>query len=241
MSFDSISYKDVLPGQDEFVSQHAQLVRRIAFTLHAKLPFAVHIDDLIQAGMTGLIKARERWKPSAGASFETYAGIRIRGAMIDNMRQNLWCPRSVVRKNREIQNAVSILEQRNGYSPSYIETANYLNITVDELDNRLNAYSSSVLVSVDTHEDDTAERLLPKLGCTAESDIDRAAVKNAVKVFISGLNEREQYVMNRRLRDSATLGAIASELNVTESRVCQIVNEVSARLIRRVRRDLDFR
>ena len=94
-------------GQDELVTMHAQLVKRIAYHLMSRLPPSVQADDLIQSGMIGLLEASRNYDASQGASFETYAGIRIRGAMLDEIRRKCdWAPRSLHRKMREAAEAI---------------------------------------------------------------------------------------------------------------------------------------
>ncbi|MFP5345232.1 MAG: sigma-70 family RNA polymerase sigma factor, partial [Gammaproteobacteria bacterium] len=100
-------YISTQPGaQEELVARHAPLVKRIAYHLISRLPPSVQADDLIQAGMVGLLEAAKQYDAKRGASFETYAGIRIRGAMLDEVRKSDWTPRSVHRKAREVAQAV---------------------------------------------------------------------------------------------------------------------------------------
>ena len=99
---------------NELVVIHEPLVKRIAFHLMSRLPPSVQADDLIQAGMIDLIEASRNFDPEQGASFETYAGIRIRGAMLDEIRRTDWTPRSVHRKAREVAEAVRKIENEKG-------------------------------------------------------------------------------------------------------------------------------
>ena len=99
---------------DDAVARHADLVRRIAHHLAARLPASVEVDDLIQAGMIGLIEASRSYDPDQGASFETYASIRIRGSMIDEIRRGDWVPRSVHRRARDAAAAIRKIEQSTG-------------------------------------------------------------------------------------------------------------------------------
>ena len=97
---------------DALVARHAELVKRIAYHLAGRLPPSVEVNDLIQAGMIGLLEAAAHYASDRGASFETYAGIRIRGAMIDALRKQDWAPRSVHRKAREAANAIRTMPER---------------------------------------------------------------------------------------------------------------------------------
>ena len=100
--------------REELITRHAPLVKRIAYHLISRLPPSVQVEDLIQSGMVGLLEAARNYDPSQGASFETYAGIRIRGAMLDDIRKTDWAPRSVHRKARQVAEAVREIENAKG-------------------------------------------------------------------------------------------------------------------------------
>lgn len=117
----SISYSD--PRFGEVINNYAPLVKRIAYHLMARLPASVLVDDLIQAGMVGLLEASRNYQPQLGASFETYAGIRIRGAMLDELRRNDWAPKSVHRKTRELAEVVRNIEAKTGRDARDVEVA----------------------------------------------------------------------------------------------------------------------
>ena len=117
-------YADVQRGEDDFdVGAYAPLVKRIAFHLHGRLPPSVQVEDLIQAGMIGLLEAMSNFDANQGASFETYAGIRIRGSMLDEIRVGDWTPRAVRRQNRELVKAIKQVEDRKGGEASDAEVA----------------------------------------------------------------------------------------------------------------------
>ena len=126
-------YNDVqVKHADELIRLHAPLVKRIAHHLTARLPSNIQVEDLIQAGMIGLLDASRRYDISKGASFETYAGIRIRGAMMDEVRKGDWVPRSVHRNSRRISEAIKIIEDREGRDAQDDEIAFELNMSLDE-------------------------------------------------------------------------------------------------------------
>src|SRR5690606_22095545 len=116
MSLATAAYRASQPRDDAatVVERHGELVRRIAHHLAARLPASVEIDDLVQAGMMGLLDAARNFQDDQGATFETYASIRIRGAMIDEIRRGDWVPRSVHRKYRDVVAATRAVEQRTG-------------------------------------------------------------------------------------------------------------------------------
>ncbi|MEP2615800.1 sigma-70 family RNA polymerase sigma factor, partial [Marinobacter alexandrii] len=101
-------------GQASLIEEQAPLVKKIALHLMARLPASVQLEDLIQAGMIGLLEAAQRYSSAKGATFETYAGIRIRGAMVDEIRKGDWVPRSVHRNARRISQAIKAVEDREG-------------------------------------------------------------------------------------------------------------------------------
>ena len=118
--------------QETLVETHALLVKRIAHHLLARLPRSIQLDDLVQAGMLGLLEAVKQYDATKGASFETYAGIRIRGHMLDEVRRNDWVPRSVYRNSRMIAQAVKTVENHLGREAKDHEVAAQLELTLDE-------------------------------------------------------------------------------------------------------------
>src|SRR3954466_7942240 len=117
---------------EALVMRHAELVKRIAYHLAGRLPASVEVDDLIQAGMLGLLEAAANYSAGRGASFETYAGIRIRGAMLDGLRKLDWAPRSVHRKARAVANAIRELEAENGREARDTDVAGKMGVSLDD-------------------------------------------------------------------------------------------------------------
>lgn len=210
----------------ELVAKHAPLVKRIAYHLLAKLPDTVLVEDLIQAGMLGLLEASNNFSDSHGASFTTYAGIRIRGAMLDDVRRNDWTPRSVHRKAREITKVMQQIEQKTGRDARDNEIAELLEITLDEYHKILNDSSCCRLFSTNDLQDDndrsTSENIL--------ENINEADFRVALTDEIAGLPERERLVISMYYDDELNLKEIGKILNVSESRACQINNQAMLRL-----------
>ena len=115
----------------EVVDRYAPLVKRIAHHLLLRMPASVQIDDLIQSGMIGLLEAAKKYDVSKGASFETYAGIRIRGSMLDEVRKGDWAPRSVHRKSRKVAEAIKAIEARTGQDAKDVQVAKEMNIDLN--------------------------------------------------------------------------------------------------------------
>jgi len=145
-------------NKDQLVQRFAPLVKRIAYHLMARLPSSVQVDDLVQNGMMGLLDAINRFEAGMGAQFETYAAQRVRGAMLDGLRENDWLPRSLRRDFRRIEVAISKLEQEYGRAPSEIELASALDMSLAEYQKMLQDARGHQLISyedmVEDGEDD---------------------------------------------------------------------------------------
>jgi RNA polymerase sigma factor for flagellar operon FliA len=217
---------------DDLVILHEPLVKRIAYHLMSRLPPSVQADDLIQAGMIGLIEASRNFDPEQGASFATYAGIRIRGAMLDEIRRTDWTPRSVHRKAREVAEAVRKIENEKGRDARDIEVAEAMGLELTEYHKILQDATGCRIFSFD---DPGA------LGCNGSVNPDRQAnqplenlqhgdFKRGLAEAIKGLPERERLVMALYYDEELNLREIGEILGVSESRVCQIHGQALIRL-----------
>jgi len=224
-------YRAVQREGTDVVARHADLVRRIAHQLSARLPACVEVDDLIQAGMIGLLDAARSYDAEQGASFETYASIRIRGAMIDDVRRSDWAPRSVHRRSREIAAAIREVEQRTGRSASAQEVADKLGLSAAEYQRALEDAARSQVLSLDTHVEEHGEiQVLPRGGPTPGQVFDRNEFGRELGVAIAGLPEREQLVLSLYYEQNLNLKEIGAVLGVSESRICQIHGQAVVRL-----------
>ena len=218
-------------GGDDLVTRHAALVKRIAYHLMARLPSSVQVDDLMQAGMIGLIEAGRHYDPSQGASFETYAGIRIRGAMLDELRKGDWAPRSVHRRAREVAQAVQAIEKRHGRDARDQEVAEALGVTLDEYYRVVQDANAARIFSLDAarEDDDSAEDVAderPDPMALLQSGQFRGALAKA----ISGLPERERVALSLYYDEELNLKEIGAVLGVTESRISQLLGQAVTRL-----------
>lgn len=218
---------------DDLVRQHAPLVRRIAYHLMGRLPPSVDVGDLIQSGMIGLLEAARNFAADRAASFETFAGIRIRGAMLDELRRTDWTPRSVHRKTREVAETVRQIEMETGADADAAEVMKRLGISAEEYHHVLADAASSRLLSLTTPDDgdgsgamDVADQ--STLG-PAER-IEQGGMREALIEAITTLPEREQLVMSLYYEQELNLKEIGAVLGVTESRVCQIHGQAVIRL-----------
>ena len=218
-------------GESEQIIRHASLVKRIAFHLLNRLPPTVQVDDLIQAGMVGLLEASGNFNSGMGASFETFAGIRIRGAMIDEIRRSDWTPRSVHRKFRAVTSAIRKIENHTGKDAKDVDVALELGIDLGEYHQILIDSSSARIYSINALEDESAEITIADSSgqspdeALSNSEYDRQLIEN-----IRTLPEKEQLVMSLYYDDELNFREIGEILEVTESRICQLHGQALLRI-----------
>lgn len=217
------------------VEDYAPLVKRIAHHMMMRMPASVQVDDLIQAGMIGLLEASRKYDGSRGASFETYAGIRIRGAIVDEMRRGDWAPRSVHRNARRVSEAIGTVEARMGRDASDAEVAEELGVDSDEYFKMLKDTSSSRLFSYEeTFADDgdaqsvDSDVSLPFI--TPLEGVSRDSLKQSLVQAITQLPERERLVLALYYDEELNLKEIGQIIGVSESRVSQIHSQAALRL-----------
>ena len=211
---------------DALVVQHAELVKRIAYHLAGRLPASVEVDDLIQAGMLGLLEAAAHFAPDRGASFETYAGIRIRGAMLDALRKLDWAPRSVHRRAREVAATVRALENELWREARDVEVAARMQVSLEEYHAIVQDAANCQVAGLD---DATAGRAVDP-GPDPFRDAAEEDFRRGLALAIDGLPERERLVMSLYYDDELNLKEIGLVLGVSESRVCQLHGQALIRL-----------
>jgi RNA polymerase sigma factor FliA len=222
-------------NKDALLNQHTSLVKKLAYQLKSKLPPSVELDDLIQAGMMGLLDAANKYEDSHGAQFETYAAQRIRGSMLDELRSADWLPRSIRKNMREVEASISKLEQELGRQPSESEVAKNLSLTLESYYEKLSHCSGHQLVYYeDFHDAETqGEHFLDRfvkdddnpMQALLESDF-----KEAVINAIDNLPEREKVLMGLYYEQELNLKEIGAIMGVSESRVCQLHSQAVGRL-----------
>ena len=230
-------YAEVTAGDaDALVLKHAELVKRIAYHLAGRLPAQVDVDDLIQAGMVGLLEASANFAPDRGATFETFAGIRIRGAMLDALRKLDWAPRSVHRKARAADEALREVERELGSTANDAAVAARLGVPLQEYQRIVRDAASCRLLSLDelTEGDESADAIADD-GDGPLGEVTGEAMRTALVDAIGELPEREKLMMSLYYEQELNLKEIGAVLGVTESRVCQLHGQALGRLRARLR------
>jgi RNA polymerase sigma factor for flagellar operon FliA len=230
-------------GRDALLRQYVPLVQRLAHHMIAKLPPNVEVDDLIQVGMIGLAEALSRYEPSQGVQFETFATQRIRGAMLDELREGDWLSRGSRKSQKDIERAVHRLEQRLGRAPAESEIATELGMPLADYQGLLGRVRGAQLVYLEDMgggEADDDSFLERHAGATdTESDpmslLKDQRLRAALVAAIESLPERERGIMGMYYEQDMNLKEIAAVLGVTESRVCQLHSQSIARLRAKMR------
>ncbi len=213
------------------VEQYLPLVKRIAYHLKGRLPASVFVDDLIQSGIVGLLEAMQKFNANQGASFETYAGIRIRGSMLDEIRKGDWTPRSVYRKSRAVSEAINQVESKLGREARDEEIAIQMEVSIEEYYHILQDTNSVHLLSIDQPDhDELAEDRMVSNRMTPFSELVESGFQEALVGEISSLPEKEKLVMSLYYDEELNLREIGEVLSVSESRVSQIHSQAIKRI-----------
>jgi RNA polymerase sigma factor FliA len=218
--------------KEQLVKQHTLLIKRIAYHLLGRLPRSILVEDLMQAGMVGLLEAAQHYDETKGASFETYAGIRIRGHMLDDVRRNDWVPRSVYRNARLIAEAVRTVENKLNRDAKDIEVAEVLGVDVHEYGRMLrdatgaHVYGFDDLGVTDDNLSGEGAALMPEPHARVMQD----DFKRQLTEIIDGLPEKEKLVLSLYYEHELNLKEIGDLLDVSESRVSQIHSQATQRI-----------
>ncbi|TAN46402.1 MAG: RNA polymerase sigma factor FliA [Methylococcaceae bacterium] len=221
-----------LTDLDALVHEHGQLVKRIAYHLIQRLPPNVQVDDMIQAGMLGLLEAARMYDSTQGASFETYAGIRIRGAMLDEIRRADWAPRSVHRKYRQVSEAMQMIERQTGREARDSEVAEYMGIGLSEYHHILQDGMACRIFSIEEMFEEGDQQWEHSAGVDGGpmQILEQEGFQAALAESIDALPEREKLVVALYYDEELNLKEIGEVLGVSESRVCQIHSQAMLRL-----------
>ena len=212
---------------DALVREHLPLVQRVAQRLKARLPDTIELDDLLQVGLMGLLRARDSYDASQGASFATYAGIRIKGAMLDEIRAHDWLPRSVQSRFRRVAEAIESAEARLGRRAQDREIADELGLSLEDYQQLAGELACARM----THIEDSAEAAQAEAGASNPYEqVGAAGSRAALAEAVDRLPERERLMMSLYYTEDLNLREIGAVLGVSESRVSQLHGQALARL-----------
>lgn len=221
--------------EGELVSRYGEMVKRIAYHLVARLPTSVDVNDLIQGGLIGLIESARQYSNDKGASFETYAGIRIRGAMLDELRKSDWAPRSVHRLARNAAKAMHEIEQATGREARDVDIAKKLSISLSEYHEISADAARCQVLSMDAGAQDDDAIDYPDASSGPMEQLQQNEFQSVLADNIGKLPEREKLVLSLYYDEEMNLREIGATLNISESRVCQIHGQALLRLKARMR------
>lgn len=227
-------------GKQTIMDEHIQLIKKLAHQMKAKLPANIEVDDLVQAGMIGLLDAMNRYQDTQQAQFETYAVLRIKGAMLDELRSMDWLPRSVRQNMRKIETAINEMQQTVGRNPTEQEIANKLDLPLNEYQKLLSDSSGhQLLYFEDFHDDEEDDHFLDRFNSDSEDDplkeLMNSGFRTALAEAIESLPERENLVMGLYYEQELNLKEIGAVLEISESRVSQIHSQAIARIRSKLR------
>jgi len=227
--------------RNALIKQYQPLVRRLAHHMMAKLPPSVEVDDLIQVGLIGLADALTRFEATQGVQFETFATQRIRGAMLDELRENDWMSRGSRKSQKEIEVAIRKVEHKMGRTPMESEIAAELCMSLTDYQSLLGKVRGTQLMYLEdmsgrNEDDDTyLDRHVADPASDPLNMLRDQKLREALVAAIKLLPEREQYIMSMYYEQDMNLKEIAAVLEVTESRVCQLHSQSIARLRAKMR------
>jgi len=220
--------------------QHYPLVRRLAYQIGQRLPANVEIDDLIQVGTIGLMQALERYTPADGDNFEAYLASRIRGAIMDELREQDHMSRSLRKVQRQIEQCTQRLEHLLGRKPTSAECAQSLEMSLDEYQEAVSAINSGQVMFIEdmAEEDGEGMSVVEKLVILRGDQmvtLEQEEFRDALAGFIRELPEREKQTLGMYYEHDMTLREIGVVLGVNESRVSQIHAQALKTLRKRIR------
>ncbi len=229
--------------RDALVREFVPLVKYHAGMLKLRLPPHIELDDLISSGIVGLLDALDRFDNSRGIKFKTYAEFRIRGAMLDYLREMDWFPRSVRQRATNLQNVYAQLEVLLGRPPEEDEVANHLKIPLEELQKELSLTTGLTIFSLDAPVDDEVDAGIQKAIAEAAMDEKKEEeilrdLKEVLGKAIDLLPEKEKHLIALYYYEELTMKEIGSLLSLGEPRICQLHNQAVLRLRGKLRQQL---
>ena len=221
---------------EQLVEKYAPLVKKIAYHMSARLPADIHIDDIIQSGLIGLLDAGKHYDPRQGAHFETYATIRMRGAILDEVRRSDWAPKSVHKKARDLTATIQAIERRTGRDARDVEVAQEMGISIKEYYQILKDSSVCRMLSFDDLSTDDTQSLgiFEDRQQNVVDEVLGDEFQQRLSQAIAGLPERERMVMSLYYDTEMNLKEVGALIGISESRVSQLLSQAQLRLRARI-------
>lgn len=232
------------PEADKLIIEYSPLIKYIAHRIAMRLPPHIELDDLMSAGVIGLIDAIEKYNPDKDTQFKTYAEIRIRGAILDELRAQDWVPRSVRQKASALSDVYAKLEQRLGRPADDQEVADEMGVSIEEFHELLRQAAGQAILSVEdlggVSKDGEKRDLMEVIAGTKETDPETLArleeIRSIIALAIDQLPEKERLVVSLYYYEELTMKEIGEVLGITESRISQIHTKLVLRLRAKLRR-----
>jgi RNA polymerase sigma factor for flagellar operon FliA len=221
--------------RDGLFEDNLSLVKIIAHHIGVRLPPGKDIEDLIQVGMIGLLEAAKSYQPRSGAEFKTYASIRIRGAILDELRRESWMPRSVQQKAQELSRAIQRTEHKLGRSATDREIAAELDVSLEEYGKVLESVAGTTVFSL---EDEGSLTSLEEHNDSPYGNVQSDSTRKRLGQVIGGLPEQERLVVVLYYDKGLNLREIGEVLGLGESRVCQVHSQAVGRMRSRMRENI---
>lgn len=214
-------------SRDKLFDDNISLVKIIAHHISVRLPPGQSVDDLIQVGLIGLLEASRVYDPALGATFKSYASIRVRGSIMDELRRQSWVPRSVQQKSRVLSKAIHTVENKLGRTAIDREIAEEMGLSIDEYSSTLNDVAGCTVFSLD---DENHFNEPENVDDVPFKNIQDESVKERLAEVIEFLPDQEKMVISLYYDQELNLREIGSVLDVSESRVCQIHSQAVSRM-----------
>lgn len=228
-------YTESAQDPNNLVLSNLSLVKKIALHLKVRLPPFVEFDDLLQAGMLGLIEASRNFRADNGAPFDSFARIRIKGSMIDHVRKQSYLPRTALTTRKSHEKAVQTLTSRLGRPPTQQEIASFLNVDINDLQEERRRSREFETESIEDMTE-SIDNLPDSTDLTPDIVLEKAQLSATLVGAIESLPEREKMILSLYYRDELTLKEIAAIMSVGESRISQILTKTAEVL----RKKLDY-
>lgn len=226
-------------SKEEMILRHLDLVKYIALRLAPRLPADISVDDLFNSGIIGLMDAIDKFDPAQEIQFKTYAKIRIKGAMLDELRAMDWIPRSLRQKSSNLQSTLATLEKKLGRQPTDEETAVEMNISLDDYYHLLDEVKSISVLPMEILDALQETQNEGQLGVAADNPVHsiyREQIRQKLAEAISSLSKNEQLVLSLYYYEELTMKEIGVVLGYTESRISQLHTKAVLRLRARLSR-----